>query len=364
MKKMTFIAAAALMASSAFAGDHAINLQGRMSWINTNRDTTKTHLPNDSRIAAERADLTFAGKLSSNTKYTLGLNLASMGLGTSGADASPTKNSGDNTSGFIDSIYVTKTLAEGLTLDIGKRPLLGGGFEVTHLAIDEYAKSNYWTTVDSTGNQFGLTLSKEMMGHSLMLQLNNGNKDRTVPVTTGTSASQSKMGWAAEWMGDYAHGMLKTNVGYTVIPSATATQSTNLLGAGLQLNVSKFVVEADYDLITGKKALNNGGTDSKKSSIVGVVSYTGMETVTPFAKFMVDTYKDAAVAAHYGEKTSGVTSFGLGVEFKEAKADAIRYHAVYTSSKYKYETVGGTLQGTDHTDSTILIGAKMDVNIL
>ena len=114
MKKFTFVAAAALMASTAFAADHSLNLQGRMSWINTNRDHAKTGKVSDSRIAAETADLTFNGKLSANTTYQVGLNLASLGLGTSSTDANPTKNSGDNTSDFIDTIYVTRTLAEGL----------------------------------------------------------------------------------------------------------------------------------------------------------------------------------------------------------------------------------------------------------
>lgn len=343
MKKLTFVAAAALMATSAFAGDHSINLQGRMSLINSNRDQKKTGIASDSRIQAERADLTFAGKLSANTKYSVGLNLA----------ASNAAASSDAATNYIDSIYVTRTLAEGLTLDIGKRALLGGGFEVTHGAIDQYAKSNYWTTVDNAGNQFGLTLSKELMGHSLMVQLSNGNKDRKETHSGTDYYTQSRMGWAAEWMGSYANGMVKSNVGYTVIPSTTSQRSTDLLGAGLQFNLTNLVIEADYGVVTSVKAAT-GNKDKKTTSIVGSVAYTGMETLTPFAKVMSDTKKQAAD----GSKSDEIMGFGLGVEYKEAKADAIRYHAVYVSEGHK--PVGGT----KYTASQIIVGAKIDVNVL
>ncbi len=339
MKKLTFVAAAALMATSAFAGDHSINLQGRMSFVNRDRDIKKTAKPSDSRIEAERADLTFAGKLTANTKYTVGLNLAA-------SDGAATS---DNTNNYIDSIYVTRTLAEGLTLDIGKRGLLGGGFEVTHGAIDQYAKSNYWTTVDTTGNQFGLTLDKEFMGHHVMVQLSNGNKGRQV----NSENSQSRMGWAAEWLGSYANGMVKSNVGYTVVPSTTSNQSTDLLGAGLQFNVTNFVIEADYGVVTSVKAAT-GNKDKKTTSIVGSVAYTGMETLTPFAKVISETKKQNTD----GSKSDEIMAFGLGVEYKEAKTDAIRYHAVYTSEGHK--PVGST----KYTNSTIMLGAKIDVNVL
>lgn len=341
MKKLTFVAAA-LMATSAFAGDHSINLQGRMSLINTNRDQKKTGIASDTRIAAERADLTFAGKLTANTKYTVGLNLA----------ASNAASTSDVATNYIDSVFVTRTLAEGLTLDIGKRALLGGGFEVTHRAIDQYAKSNYWTTVYTAGNQFGLTLSKELMGHSLMVQLSNGNKDRKETHSGTDYYTQSRMGWAAEWLGNWG-SMVKSNVGYTVIPSTTTERSTNLLGAGLQFNVTNFVIEADYGVVTSVKAAT-GNKDKKTTSIVGAVAYTGMETLTPFVKVMSDTKKQA----NDGSKSDEIMAFGLGVEYKEAKTDAIRYHAVYTSEGHK--PVGGT----KYTASQIIVGAKIDVNVL
>ena len=358
MKKFT-IAAAALMATSAFAGDHSINLQGRMGWINTNRDQAKTGLPSDSRIQAEVLDLLFTGKLTSNTTYQVGLNLA--------ASSDATVTGDDATSKYIDTIYITRTLADGLTLDIGKRNLLGGGFEVTHGTVDQYAKSNYWTTVDNTGPQFGATLSKVFGGHTVMAQLSNGNLTRTSGGTGSDNVSQSKYGYAAEWLASWSD-MVKTNVGYTVVPvwkpTATpnpVTKDTTLLGAGLQLNVAKFVVEADYGIVTAKKELNSSVTDAKTTSIVGSVAWTGMENLTPFAKFMVDTKKDGDVASHYGDKSETVTSFGLGVEYKESAKDAIRYHAVYTSAKHKYESWKNS---TDYTASQIFLGAKIDVNVL
>jgi len=343
MKKLTFVAASALMATTAFAGDHSINATGRMSWVNLNRDVKKTSKPSDSRIKAEVADLVFAGKLTGNTTYTLGLNLAQ-------SNATADK---DVATKFIDTVYVTRTLAEGLTLDVGQRPLLGGGFEVTHGTADQYVTSNYWNTVDTTGAQFGLTLTKEFMGHSLMAQVSNGNKDRVISVNSNEVESQSRYGYAFEWMGSYANGMVKSNVGYTVVPSTTSKQSTNLLGAGLQFNLSKMVVEADYGVVTSVKAAT-GNKDKETTSMTAVLAYTGMETLTPFAKVISQEEKQAAD----GSKSDKVMTIAVGFEYKESKADNIRYHAAYASEGH---TPTG---GTKYTNSTIMVGAKFDANIL
>lgn len=163
----------------------------------------------------------------------------------------------------------------------------------------------------------------------------------------------------AEWMGSYANGMVKSNVGYTVVPSSTSNQSTDLLGAGLQFNVTNFVIEADYGVVTSVKAAT-GNKDKKTTSIVGAVAYTGMETLTPFVKVMSEEYKQS----NAGLKSDKVFGFGLGVEYKEAKADAIRYHAVYTNVGHDKPTIGSEQTASKYTDATIMLGAKIDVNVL
>jgi hypothetical protein len=79
-----------------------------MSWSHKDYDKTQS---NKSLIAAEYAHLDFAGKLNASTTYYMDLNLAgSESAGNAAYDA---------TSSRIDAVGVVRTLAEGLTLNLG-----------------------------------------------------------------------------------------------------------------------------------------------------------------------------------------------------------------------------------------------------
>jgi hypothetical protein len=310
-----------------------------MSYKHVDNDVKNTGTPNTSLITAEWARVYFNGKADANTKYYMSWNVAGGGW-TASKDA---------TSPFIDTVGIVRTLGEGLTLNLGKQFLLFGGTETVHENVDQYITSNFWTQADALGNQFGATLAKEFAGQTLSIQTFNGNLE------SKAAEGQSRYGWAASWAGDLAKGMVKPSVGYTVRPEAASGKSRNLLGVGAQFNVvPSLVIEADYGLDTQKKAGTNN-VDLKTTTIVGLVSYTGMEKVTPFAKFFKDTYKTTIAD---GSKEKDVTAWGLGLELKESKEDAMRYHVAYTSAQTKPVT------GTKSTVGTIFLGAKMDLAIL
>jgi hypothetical protein len=314
-----------------------------MSWSHKDYDKTQS---NKSLIAAEYAHLDFAGKLNASTTYYMDLNLAgSESAGNAAYDA---------TSSRIDAVGVVRTLAEGLTLNLGKQGFLVGGTEIMTAGQDQYVTSNFFDKADGLTTEFGATVSKEMMGQTFSVQFSNGN------ATSRSNNAQTKYGYAAHWGGNLMNGMIKPSVGYTVRPaydvdsSSTTTdwREASMLGAGAEFNLIptvKFAV--DYGLLTAKKISSESG-DSKESTIMAMAAYTGHELLTPFVKFSKDTFKPA------GTKSKDITKLGLGVEFREAKNDAIRYHAAYVSETDK------PVSGTKHTYSTILVGAKFEANIL
>ncbi len=348
MKKLTFLAAAALMATSAFAGDHSIKATARMSWKSTSVNSPKS---SNSKITAEFAHLNFDGKLNNYTNYYLDLNLA-------GTEATA-NSSYDATSGRVYSVGVVRTLSEGLTLNLGKQGFLVGGTEIMKGAEDQYATSYFYDQTYGLNKEFGATLAKNFMGQTLSVQLSNGNA-----LARGNNG-QSKYGWAAHWAGDLMGGMIKPSVGYTVRPGldidTNATDNvhdyrdSSALGVGAEFNfVPTINLALDYGLLKFKK----GGTataDQKANSIVAMASYKGMELITPFVKFAKDTKK----LSNTGSKSNEVTTMALGLELKEAKNDPIRYHAAFSSSEDKTTSTGAKSKTT-----TILVGAKFDANIL
>jgi hypothetical protein len=344
MKKLTIAAAAAVLATQAFAGDHTISTRGRMSWMYEDRDTKTTQVKNSSEIKAEQLYLALAGKLSANTTYNITLNLA---------DSSTAATAGkDNTNNYIDELYITRTLAEGLNLQLGKMAVIAGGVEYVHAEEDMYSRSAFYN--NAPANEMALVLSKEFVGQTLSLQYFNGNNERTTTNSSGTTVSaQSKFGYAAQYAGSFANGLVKPNIGYTVDPTTRSKGPDTYLAGGLQFNLpASFVVEADYGLKTLKKA-GTAGQDNKLNSMSALVVWSGLERFSPSVKFIKDTDK-----TNNGAKVSDTTTYTAALEYKDSKEDAIRYHVAYSSAKVKPVT------GSSHTDATVLVGAKFDVALL
>lgn len=350
MKMLAMVSViAGLISASVFAGEHTINTDARMGLNYKDNDVKKTGTQNSSSFNVDYLRTTFAGAVTPSVKYSLIIEL----LGNTTADDV------DGTSSLIEEAFVTKTFSTATSLTLGKKAILSGGREYDHMEYDVYTYSGFYNATPE--NQVGLMVSQEIMGQIFSAQYFNGNKKN------GTSVNaQSKMGYAVAWNGDLLSGMIKPIVGYTVVPEAAGagTTVTNVnrankgddtyLAAGLQFNLSKdLVVEADYGLATEKDA-GTSKADLKTSSIVGLVRYS-TETISPFVKIISDTNKTDST------KTGSRLAYDLGVEFKEAQDDMIRYHVVYTGSNVK--TNSNTTE-VKSSPKSILVGLMFNAAIL
>jgi hypothetical protein len=353
MKNLSSVAMiATLVSASAFAGDHTINAAGRAGFIYKDNDVKKTGTANSSSMNFDYLRTTFAGVVTPSVKYYLTTDL----LAASGAN-----DTVDGTSAFIDEAFLTKTFSFGTSLMLGKKAVAAGGREYDYLNFDRYTTSYYFQATPA--NQVGATLSHEVAGQTLILQAFNGNKKN------GTTANaQSKYGYAAVWNGNLLNGMIKPIVGYTVAPEALGDSTTvtatrvnkgndNFLSAGVQFNTPHDIMfEVDYNLLTEKDA--TGTTTAKKdlktTSIVGQIRYNA-ERFAPFLKYIADERKLDST------KTDSRMAYDVGVEFKESKDDAVRYHVVYSGS-----TVKSGINTTEVKSSpkSVMVGMKFDASIL
>lgn len=354
MKYLSSVAVmAAIISTSVFAGDHTINAVGRTALVYKDNDSTTT--ANSSSFNMDYLRTTFAGVVQPSVKYYLTVDL----LGATSNDAV------DGTATLIDEAFVSKTFSFGTTASIGKKAVLIGGREYDYLNFDRYTTSAFYTAAPA--NQVGLSLAHEIAGQTFMAQYFNGNKNNAKATTVN---AQSQFGYSVGWNGNLLEGMIKPIVAYTVVPEGASAASTagstsrvnkgedTYLGAGLQFNLPmSLVVEADYNLLTEKDAAGtvSAKKDLKTTSLVALVRYAG-ERFAPFAKLISDTNKTSST------KTGTKTAYDLGVEFKEAKEDMLRYHVVYSGSTVK--TGLDTATTTKHSPKSILVGLKFDAAIL
>lgn len=353
MKRLSAVAMlATLLSTNVFGGDHSINAEGRVGWIYKDNDVKKTGVSNSSSFSIDYLRTTFAGSVTPSVKYFLTTDL----LGETGNDAV------DGTSTLIDEAFVTKTFAQGTSLTLGKKAVFIGGREYDYLNSDRYSASYFYAATPA--NQVGLTVAHEIASQTFMAQYFNGNKDNGKGTTTN---AQSKFGYAVGWYGDLANGLLKPIVAYTVVPEAAATAtslggtSTRVtkgddayLAAGVQVNMPMgLVLEAEYDLLNEKDALADK-KDLKTTSLVALVRLPG-DRFSPFVKFISDTKKADST------KTASRIAYDLGIEFKEEKDDAIRYHVVYSGSSVK-ENIDTT--EVKSSPASIMVGLKFVAAIL
>lgn len=363
MKKLSTMAAlAAICSLNVMAADHSINAVGRAGWFYKDNDVKKTATPNSSAFSFDFLRTSFAGNLTPSVKYLLTSNL----LG------DKTTDSVDGLSAFIDEAYVTKSFSNGPSLTFGKKIVLIGGREYDYFNFDRYSVSSFYAATPA--NQVGLTLSHEIAGQTFTAQYFNGNKNNGRGASVN---SQSKFGYSLGMSGSLLDGMIKPMIAYSVVPktkgdsvsdsstsligSSSATRSNSgddaYLAAGVQVNLNSAITfELDYDLLTQKDADLVGAAkkDSKLNSMVALVRYNS-ELYSPFAKLISETRKTDST------KTAQRMAYDLGVEFKESKDDAIRYHVVYSGSTVKTSMDSTELKSSP---SMIMVGLKFDASIL
>ncbi len=332
MKRLGVLAVASLLSVGVMAGDNTISATTRFGAIVRNNDSATTR--NSSAIEAEYLRLSFDGGLNASTKYHLVLDPVHN------ADANDTTT---NISAFITEIGIVRSFGDDTSLIIGKQKVLMGAIENWYATPDVYTYSQYNSSL--SGRTGAATLAHKMMGQEFKLQLSNGNEDKRSPGTK----SQSKFGYAVMYKGNFMEGMIKPILGYAIDPTERKDANT-YLSAGAQLNAAMFTVEAEYGLNTKVKA--SGTDDMTTSSIIALVRYNH-DNFQPFVKFIADTNKTGSV------KTTERTAFDLGLEMKEVKDDAVRYHIVYSSQTGKTSGVKNT-----EKPSQIYAGLKFTANFL
>ncbi|MGZ3787061.1 MAG: porin [Bacteriovorax sp.] len=364
MKRLSSVAMiATLISANAFAGDHTINAVGRSGWIYNDNDVEKTGASNSSSFNIDYLKMTFAGVISPSVKYFLTTDMLATNTSTDAVD---------RTSGFIDEAFVTKTFFQGTSFTLGKKAVLIGGREYDYVDYDLYSKSSFKAATPS--NQVGLTVAHEIAQQTFMAQYFNGNKNNGKGATTN---AQSKFGYSIGWYGSIQNGLIKPILAYTVLPKtkgdSLSDSTTSLIGSssttransgrdaylagGVQVNLpTGLTIEADYDLLTQKDAefVLSSKKDVKVNSIVGLVRYS-TDRFAPFAKFITETRKSDSI------KTAERTAYDIGLEFKESKEDAIRYHAVYSGSKLKTNM---NVAEVKSSPASIMVGIKFDAAIL
>lgn len=345
MKMLSAVAIiATLLSASAFAGDHTINAAGRTGWIYKDNDVEKTGTPNSSSFNFDYLRTTFSGGVSPTVKYYLTVDL----LGETGND------SVDGTPSLIDEVFITKTFSFGMSATLGKKAVFIGGREYDYLNYDRYTNSYFYDATPA--NQVGLTLSYDFADQIFMAQYFNGNKNNG---NGGTVNAQSKFGYSLGWYGNFLNGMIKPIVSYAVVPLAAGGTRTNkgddqYIAGGVQVTMPHNVqFEFDYDFFNSKDA-GASRADLKTTSMIGLVRYTGAN-FSPFLKFIKDTKKSDSA------KIAERTAYDVGVEFKEATDETIRYHVVYSGSSVKDLSVTPSLKSSP---KSILVGLIFDAAIL
>lgn len=353
MKRLGVLAAASLLTVGAMAADHTISATARMGYIGRNYDVP-THV-NSSAIEAEFFRINFDGVLNASTKYHFVLDPV---VANSATDTTT------NISPYINELWINRSIGDATNLIVGKQKILAGSLEYWYAVPDLYTTSQFSSSTTGVPSRTAAaTLAHKFMGQEFKIQLSNGNEDKRTPVTTATTAtsvtttatkSQSKFGYAFLYKGNVMDGMIKPMVGYTVDPTARAGGADTYLAGGAQFNVQAYTVEAEYDLKTQKKA--SGTDDMTTASCVTLVRYNG-ENFMPFAKYINDLNKTAST------KTSARSAYDLGVEMKESKEDAIRYHVVY-SSQSSHSTTAGVYSKDAAKPTQIYAGLKFSADIL
>jgi hypothetical protein len=206
------------------------------------------------------------------------------------------------------------------------------------------------------------------MGQEFKLQLSNGNEDKRI---SGTK-SQSKFGYGVLYKGSAMDGMIKPMIGYTVDPTERAGGADSYLAGGAQLNAAGFTVEAEYDLKTQKKFSAAYG-DNTTNSLVALARHNG-ENFQPFVKYIADWSKTpagphASTVATATPEEIDRTSFDIGLEMKESKEDAIRYHIVYSAQSvkniaYVRAADATSVAASKNSPSQIYAGVKFTADIL
>ncbi|OUR95508.1 hypothetical protein A9Q84_16885 [Halobacteriovorax marinus] len=316
-----------LLSPTVFA-NHQLVLEGRLDYVSTDNDTTKTGNPNTTSFTIPYFFTAIKGTANDKFDYFIKLNFSKVHA---------SKNNTDNTTDFLQAVRIDHKLNKNLTFQLGKQFTGVGGFENDYSASSVY---EYSLTSDGpvsfpvyeTGISAHWTGIKDQ---TLILTLLNADK----ATTGGGSNSQRNISLGLLWYGNLFDKMLSTNFSYTYKPTSRTNGATDTyLSLGSRFTLGKVYFEIDYlDFETEKSS--SGNTDETATSLVGKINFNFMEKHNTFIKYADSEYKLA------GTKDYEQNLLVLAYEYEVIK-DFI-YSASYTSKDIS------PVAGSSTTASTI-----------
>lgn len=338
MKVLTIVAAIALTSSSAMALDTVMGLKGRFDYRRIETEVGSTE-DTESRFRTSFLRLVTEAKLNDTTKAKLTLDLT---------DSDTTRD--NNLSQFVDEAYITKAMGP-LSVIVGKQPVMTGGRENDYSSRDLYLTSNFFN-VNTNSNVTGVSAGYSMAGQNLYLQYLQQEDSVAAPLT-------DKKIVGAAYYGEFMDKMLMPIVSYHKMGTARAGAYDTMMSAGLRLNVSNFMVEADY-LMLEQENLPTVNNDAELESMVFHVRMSH-ENFQPFAKFIMEDGKKGYQGLVAGSTESERTAWEVGLEYVPNKDEDFRYHVVYNNAEAERKSPAPT--GKVETQ-TIFAGVAFNYNIL
>lgn len=313
--KLRLLLASALLATSAYAVESEMKVIGRFDY-NSLETKAAGEKETSGELTTQFLRWKNTAKFSDTVTGELTLDFKAVG--------SQTTEDGETTTNFLDLVdtaFITKTFGPGLSLTIGKQATLTGGRENDWSQSDLYTTSAFFEALPA--NTVGLTLGYTFADQTFYAQYLEGET---------TELTDKKITGVA-WYGNIAN-LVNPIVSYHKEGTDRPGQYDTLLSAGLQFNVSSFLVEFDYNTRTNENGSGtNPAVDAELTSMVAHVRYNH-ENWRPFAKYIMDDAEGSFELGSGGVEQER-TAWELGLEYVQNKDEALRYHLVYGNSETK-----------------------------
>ncbi|MES3036607.1 MAG: hypothetical protein V4736_01755 [Bdellovibrionota bacterium] len=385
MKTLLAIAALTVVSASAFGG---VELKYRGDYLSTPRYTTRAVGTDEAARSEFRGNY---AKLNANGK--VGAAEAKVALNLLGYTAAGALSAGS----FVDYLYISQPIADGMTFHAGKIETFLGGIEgaqdtlgnvyLNSLANCGYAGyyANAGVVRATTGGAAfsggtGACLNTATNAHGVGFTYNYGMGQLDV-IATNDSNNTAAQGAAAanpaqikhnvgvQWSGSFMDGMIKPAIGY-------AKGSADAAGAN-SINYDNEHINAGFDMMWNEwgftlehlsnanteKGTGVGAEDKDKVTSTYLAASFKMDAWKPFAKYEMSKLSDEEAGASAAATSFDRTGMSLGVEWTPRAGEAMSYHVAYLNTMDKYGTTVANSVG-DVTFVQYVAGMRFSADLL
>lgn len=365
--KTTLVAAVSLMCfvgtnARAAISDSKVIVDGRVDYLSQSYTVDGGSQPSNAalRINSFRAD--FQGKIGEETSYRFRMTFPNN----SAVPGYP--GPADNLSTFFDYAYVSRVLAENLTLVMGKQFTGAGGWYATTDIPDIYYFSK--AAVENIGlgliYMTGVQLKYEASGQKINLLVTDSSAGSTDSGTSTGNANNARQGVGLRYYGSLMDSTLKPTVGYfTENLQNQSSSPKNLLYSFTNLGLKylvpgKLVADLDYLMSTFADRTSVGNSDSTNEFDLKVTYTVGETGLKPFAMYSNTIQKFVSAAS---EKKVANNAFILGAEYYPKNGEDFRYHLVYTNQTTNTD-LGLGAASTNLNQQQIIAGVRFSSDML